>query len=596
MATAREILAGRAAVELSLRDKLKAGLDAAQGRLQRFAINVAAIGISFSTVSAMASRAMGIIGNVFTGPADQLQNLTDRTGLSVEMLQTLAEAGGDAGATLEDVGGAARSMANFLQQVERGGDGAEKTLADLGVSADDLKNATQDQRLAMFSDALAGIADPARRAALAQDVFGRGAMNLLPVLGQGSGALDAYRKRLDETGGLKTAEQIAAADDLGDAFGRLSRRIKGAGFSALSAMSPVLQKIADAAVGLVEAFNQFIVANPMLAQAIGVVVISAIGATVALAVLTSGVLAASAVASAATVAWGVLTAAVGAFSAVAGIVMSPLGLIVAGIAVAVLAIGGLVVAFATLTESGQVMTANLMTSLSNLWARVTQTMGGIFDAIATGNLALAGEIAMAGLVLAWTVGWGNIKTVSMNAIAAIGGLLVDGIAFAIGLTATKIDLLIMAWNKLAETIDGTKIDFSAKSLVEGAAESAKAALEDAAKATADEVRQGVEDAGAALDKLTKQAEDAKKKRDAALTTPPVPEGGDGGGEPAKDIAKAVAEKVGQGTFSAAVAGRMGMSNRGEQATIETADNTREMARIFADINRKFDEGKLVVAE
>jgi hypothetical protein len=252
----------------------------------------------------------------------------------------------------------------------------------------------------------------------------------------------------------------------------------------------------------------------MLAQTIGIVVLSAIGATVAIAVLTSGVLAASAVATAATVAWGVLTAAVGAFSAVAGLAMSPIGLIVAGIAVAVLAVGGLVVAFATLTESGQAMTSAILTMFGNIWSRVTQTMGGIFDAIATGNLGLAGEIAMASLALAWTAGWGNIKTVSMQAIAAIGGLLVDGVAFAIGLTATKIDLLIMAWNKLAEVVDGTKIDFSAKSLVEGAADAAKAALDDAAKATADEVRQGVADAGAALDKLTKQAQDAKKKRDA----------------------------------------------------------------------------------
>jgi hypothetical protein len=148
------------------------------------------------------------------------------------------------------------------------------------------------------------------------------------------------------------------------------------------------------------------------------------------------------------------------------------------------------------------------------------------------------------------------------------------------------------WDQLADTVCGAAGCGYLAQLVAGVVD-----VEGAADSVADEVRQGVEDAGAALDELTKRAEDAKKKRDAALIVPKLPEAPESGDAAvAEDIAKSVAESVGKGTFSAAIAGRMGMSNRGEQATIETADNTREMSRIFADINRKFDEGKLVVAE
>lgn len=569
MAGVREILAGRAAVELTLRDKLKAGLDAAQGRLQKFAVSVAALGISFQTVTTLATQAMSVIGRVFTGPADQLQNLADRTGLTVETLQAMSESGADAGATLEDVNGAARAMANFMQQAEQGGKGASQTLSDLGLSAKELLDASPDEKLRLFMDAIAGIEDPTRRAALAQDVFGRGAVSLLPILASGSGALEAYKQRLKETGALKTADQIAAADNLGDAFGRLSRRLSDIGFSAIAAIAPALQSVTDALVGAAEAVNRFVVANPALAQTLGIVAAGLIAGTVAVAAFTGSVLAAGAVVTAVTAVWGAVTAAVAAFTAVMAVVVTPVGAVVT-IAVA-LAASLTVLAGVLLftTETGQSMVSSLVASFSALLESVKQVFGGIFDAIASGDWSLAGAIAMAGLNLAMTAGWGKLKSITASVMAWIGDAITTGLSEPLKFFAWQIDSLIWAWNQLAKSIGGTEIKWNAQGFVTGIENGIDAAMAAAAGGVSDQAQEDIAAAQSLLDELTRRAAEQKKAREDALKVPVTPDGGDAGDTAAAvDASLAIARQIQSGTFSATTAGSLARSTQADRHAVE----------------------------
>lgn len=594
MATMREILAGRAAVEISVRDKLKAGLAAAQARLQNFATNVAALGISFSSLSSLASRAMGLISSTFTGPADQLQNMADRTGLSVETLQALAEAGADSGATLEDVGGASRALANFLQSVEHGSDAAKTSLAELGVEGSSLGNMSQDQRLATFADALSRISDPARRAALAQDVFGRGAMNLLPILGQGSKAIAAYRQRLAEVGALRTAEQVAAADELGDAMARLQRRVQALGFSALVAMAPTLQRIADAAVGVVEAMNQWVVANGELAQWIGVAIVAVAAGAVMVAVLTSAVLAMSAVVTAATTVWGVLSAAISAAVAVIGLIATPMGAIVA-LAVALAGVlATLAVMWARNTEAGQQMVTNLVNGLSYLWQRAVQVFRGIADALAAGNLQLAGQVAMAGLNLAFVAGWGGLKVGAATAMEFVAKVIVGAITWAVKIATAQLELLFDGYNKLAAAIGRDPIE-TPWDKAESFGVAINSLLESQAKTARMQMTRDLAAAGKELDKLTAEAAKAKEERAALFKASGKPSGEPPKQQSQKDIAKATAERA-AGTFSASLAGSLAQSTRAERLWGDMVDLQKQVVNALQNIEQKFDQGKLVVAE
>jgi hypothetical protein len=366
------------------------------------------------------------------------------------------------------------------------------------------------------------------------------------------------------------------------------------GFTALSAIAPALDKISAAAVGIVEAFNGFLAANPRIAQAVAVIATGAIAGAVALAALTGAVMLAGIVASAAATAWTVAVGAMGAASAVFAVIASPIGIVVGLVIALVAALATLGATLLFTTETGKTALAGLMAGFQELWSRVMQTMGGIFDALATGSLKLAGEIAMAGLSLAWAVGWGKLKTVTAEAIAWIGSKILDGMAWALDKLSTLIDMEIEGINLILRSLGADEIDFRTSNLVT-AAELASDALKDGAKAYADDIKKGVDDAKKTLDDLTTQAAADRKKREDALKVPPGAkrEAGDGGGE-AIDAGKAAqaAMRGYTGTFSATVAGRLGMTSKIDD---EIAQNTLDAANALIEINRKIKAGKLAVA-
>lgn len=586
MATAREILAGKAAVEIALRDKLKAGLDAAQGRLRRFAVEVAAIGIGFDTVANIASRAMSIISNVFTGPAAQIQDLADRTGLSVQVLQVLGEVAAETGAGLEDVQTAARGMANFLGAAETAGSDAADTLTEFGLSLDQLKGRSPDEQMMTLANALASIEDPTKKAELASKIFGRAAQRLIPLLSMGEAGIAAYRKQLEEAGVIRTPEQIAIADKIGEAWDRALRRLKAAGFSALSAVAPALDSLAAAAVGVAEAFNKWVANNPALAKTLAVVLGLVIAGAVALATFTGVMLAASMVASALATAWSVATAAAGAFTAVMGLAMSPIGIVVAAVAATIALLGALTAAFLAFTDSGQAMWSGFVNSLSAVWQTTVATVGGILDALSAGNFQLAGQIAMAGLNLAFVAGLSSIKLFWVNTLNSMLAAMADFVSRITG----KMD-------GLAGAIAGMMAALGMSGGAEGLAKSLKVLNKVAGKGLgkiAIDAKDDIENAAQELDGLLKQAADERAARESALK---VPKGGpDGADEQQKQDIATAAKKQAEftmGTFSARMAGNFAQ-RRSEQVwdAIQAADE--RAADALEELNDKIKGGRLVV--
>lgn len=101
-----------------------------------------------------------------------------------------------------------------------------------------------------------------------------------------------------------------------------------------------------------------------------------------------------------------------------GAILSPVGLLV-------VALGAAAIAWTTFTSSGQTAVSTLVGSVSTLFGNLSttfsETFSGIKDALKSGNLALAGQIAMTGL-----------KLVFMQSLEAINGLFGETIGTIIG--------------------------------------------------------------------------------------------------------------------------------------------------------------------
>ena len=102
------------------------------------------------------------------------------------------------------------------------------------------------------------MADGVDKAALAQQLFGRGGAQLIPMLNQGGEAISRLR-------GMSTA-QARASDELSDAMETLQMRVGGLGGKLAVALMPSLEAVTNNLIGMIDAFNRL---DPGMQAAIG---------------------------------------------------------------------------------------------------------------------------------------------------------------------------------------------------------------------------------------------------------------------------------------------------------------------------------------
>ena len=147
---------------------------------------------------------------------DAMDDMSVRTGLAVENLSTLifmVERGGGKAANAE---AAMKRLARSMGAVQDGNTGATATFERLGISADRLVGhdgqlVKIETVLPMIANGLHGIQSQAERMDLAQSIFGRGGLNLLPALQEGEAGIRRVREEMQKFGGPMTAGFAGAA-------------------------------------------------------------------------------------------------------------------------------------------------------------------------------------------------------------------------------------------------------------------------------------------------------------------------------------------------------------------------------------------------
>jgi hypothetical protein len=184
-----------------------------------FSVGVAA------AAGVVAAFAKGVHSFVQTG--DKLQEMSIKTGLSVEALSTLARQAGQTNTDLDALKLGLNVMNRVLGQVDAGGKAAIATIQSMGITAKELEGKTPEEKLERFAQAIAGIEDPTKRSAAALKIFGRQGTDLIPFLLEVSGGLEEAKNKTRELGQEMDARGAAGADALGDSFDELWATVGG---------------------------------------------------------------------------------------------------------------------------------------------------------------------------------------------------------------------------------------------------------------------------------------------------------------------------------------------------------------------------------
>ncbi len=213
----------------------------------------------------MAKKALGLFGvgltaNYFANfvkgainAQDQLDELSQRTGISVEMLAGLDHASKMTGTSLEAMTKGLRSASAQLFEASRGGSTAISIFDELGISVTDTTGAlkSSDAVLIEVANRFAVMTNETEKSALAQKLFGKSGAELIPLLNEGGEAIAAMvaeGQRLNPV----TAESAALAGQFNDNLDRLRAIVAGAGVSIANNFMPQLIRISEWATAFLQ--------------------------------------------------------------------------------------------------------------------------------------------------------------------------------------------------------------------------------------------------------------------------------------------------------------------------------------------------------
>ena len=365
MASAGEIRAGKAFVELVLRDnQFTQALRAVSQKLSNFAQSMMRISAQVGAIGLGLAGAFGKALSSFASTGDELNKMSERTGLSVKLLSELAYAGKVVGFELSVVEDAAKNMRAAL---------SEKNVGENVLMAD------MTEQFEAVLKYLASIEDATLRAEAAVEIFGNTAGPVLATyLNSGARGIEALRKEGRALGVTLTDEQARLASTTTQAWTQIRESIGSVVNTIGETVAPVFKMVADSVVPAIINLREFVERNRELIVTIvgvtaGLIAFSAIVATVGVTIF--GVVATIKAALA------VLSLLATAITAL----LSPIGLLVA-------ATGGLIAIWLTQSETGRKMSEDMTQSFQQIKSEFMDAWDAIVLSVKSGDLESAFEI------------------------------------------------------------------------------------------------------------------------------------------------------------------------------------------------------------
>ncbi len=188
---------------------------------QSLGTTIAGTAAGFLSAQAIIGSFKAVVTNTISF-ASHLDDLQKASGLTTDALQALGVKGEEVGLTMDDIANAATQLSRRVAE----GDASTRGAIDaLGLSFNQLKTLSVDDQLISTAKALISVTDEGQRASIAQDLYGRGGIQLLRIIRDNEGGLDDLIRKMKEAGLVLSGESIVAIDKNADAWGRLWKQI-----------------------------------------------------------------------------------------------------------------------------------------------------------------------------------------------------------------------------------------------------------------------------------------------------------------------------------------------------------------------------------
>lgn len=205
------------------------------------------IGSFRALVPALSIGAVVAIGKTALDAAGAIGEMAEQVGLSTDELQSYEFAAVQAGVKSEELQQAFQRLRNSIGEAAQGSTQQIKAFEKLGIGILDVNGKVRSSN-DVFRDlakAYTEAEDKAQFFANAQDILGRGAQKLAPLLAGGAEGVDKFVESAQKAGVVLSKDLIDQADKASDAIAALGVQFSKTGQIAVAKLAPAISQVVD---------------------------------------------------------------------------------------------------------------------------------------------------------------------------------------------------------------------------------------------------------------------------------------------------------------------------------------------------------------
>jgi hypothetical protein len=158
---------------------------------------------------------------------DEISKAAQRLGASTFELSKLSYAAKLADVEFQALELSIRKMQDNLIQAENGSKPLVAAFDAIGLKVADLQKLSPTEQFVKVASAVAGIENPAKRTAIAMDIFGKAGAGVINIAGEGEVALRGMLQQAEKLGVAFDEKAGKAAEEFNDALTRLGQQYRG---------------------------------------------------------------------------------------------------------------------------------------------------------------------------------------------------------------------------------------------------------------------------------------------------------------------------------------------------------------------------------
>lgn len=189
---------------------------------------------------------VNIAKNAFRS-ADAMEKLSQKTGLAVETLSILSSVAKKVDVDPERLEKGLIKFAKARDELVGGNKDMEEAFRRLGISRKEALSLSDDEMVLRLVDRIGKLGDSYQKTAIAQQIFGRGGAELIPVFNRlAKDGVEETRRRLEEMGLLMSKDFAEAAEAAAQGMKKLQGQARGAATQFVAGFVPGITQAIDA--------------------------------------------------------------------------------------------------------------------------------------------------------------------------------------------------------------------------------------------------------------------------------------------------------------------------------------------------------------